>query len=138
MALLETLTAIKIGTDLLSGFTSKKASNRAASRAAEAAEFNAKIIERDIDLLTRQRQIINANFAASQGRNRSALSATYKARLDLDMHTLGLILARVRPSRYYAKMRASLITNKKPKSLITRSHICRSMTLLRRQNYKPS
>jgi len=72
MPLLETLTAIKIGTDLLSGFTSKKASNRAASRAAEAAEFNAKIIERDIDLLTRQRQIINANFAASQGRNARA------------------------------------------------------------------
>ena len=72
MPLLETLTAIKIGTDLLSGFTSKKASNRAASRAAEAAEFNAQIIERDIDLLTRQRQIINANFAASQGRNRTA------------------------------------------------------------------
>ena len=72
MALLETLTAIKIGTDLLSGFTSKKASNRAASRAQEAAEFNAQIIERDIDLLTRQRQIINANFAASQGRNARA------------------------------------------------------------------
>lgn len=72
MPLLETLTAIKIGTDLLSGFTSKKASNQAASRAAEAAEFNAQIIERDIDLLTRQRQIINANFAASQGRNRTA------------------------------------------------------------------
>ena len=72
MPLLETLTAIKIGTDLLSGFTSKKASNRAASRAQEAAEFNAQIIERDIDLLTRQRQIINANFAASQGRNARA------------------------------------------------------------------
>tara|TARA_Y100001938_G_scaffold129981_1_gene185507 strand:- start:147 stop:674 length:528 start_codon:yes stop_codon:yes gene_type:complete len=69
---LAALTALKIGTDLLSGFTAKKASNRAASRAAEAAEFNAKIIERDIDLLTRQRQIINANFAASQGRNARA------------------------------------------------------------------
>lgn len=72
MGVLETLTAIKIGADLLSGFTGKKASNRAASRAAEAAEFNAQIIERDIDLLTRQRQIINANFAASQGRNARA------------------------------------------------------------------
>ena len=72
MAILETLTAIKIGADLLSGFTAKKASGRAARQAAQAAEFNAQIIERDIDLLTRQRQIINANFAASQGRNRTA------------------------------------------------------------------
>tara|TARA_R100001440_G_scaffold45080_3_gene64841 strand:- start:1297 stop:1830 length:534 start_codon:yes stop_codon:yes gene_type:complete len=66
------LTAIKIGTDLLSGFTAKKASDKAADRAAEAAEFNAQIIERDIDLLTRQRQIINANFAASQTLNARA------------------------------------------------------------------
>lgn len=72
MPILETLTALKIGTDLLSGFSSKKASNRAAGRAQEAANFNAEIIERDIDLLTRQRQIINANFAASQGRNARA------------------------------------------------------------------
>ena len=72
MPLLETLTAIKIGTDLLSGFTSKKANNKAADRAAEAAEFNAQIIERDVDLLTRQRQIINANFAANQTLNARA------------------------------------------------------------------
>ena len=72
MPILETLTALKIGTDLLSGFSSKKASNRAAGSAQEAANFNAEIIERDIDLLTRQRQIINANFAASQGRNARA------------------------------------------------------------------
>jgi len=66
------LTAIKVGTDLLAGFSAKKASRAAAGQAAAAAEFNAKIIERDIDLLTRQRQIINANFAASQGRNARA------------------------------------------------------------------
>ena len=66
------LTAFKIGTDLLAGFSAKKASKAAAGQAAAAAEFNAKIIERDIDLLTRQRQIINANFAASQGRNARA------------------------------------------------------------------
>ena len=66
------LTAFKIGTDLLAGFSAKKASRAAAGQAAAAAEFNAKIIERDVDLLTRQRQIINANFAASQGRNARA------------------------------------------------------------------
>ena len=72
MPLLETLTAIKIGTDLLSGFTSKKASSKAADRAAEAAEFNAQIIERDVGLLSKQRQIINANFAATQTLNARA------------------------------------------------------------------
>lgn len=72
MPLLETLTAIKIGTDLLSGFTSEKASSKAADRAAEAAEFNAQIIERDIGLLSKQRQIINANFAATQTLNARA------------------------------------------------------------------
>ena len=72
MPLLETLTAIKIGTDLLSGFTSKKASSKAADRAAEAAEFNALIIERDVGLLSKQRQIINANFAATQTLNARA------------------------------------------------------------------
>jgi len=66
------LTAFKIGTDLLAGFSSKKASNRAAEQSQAAANFNAQIIERDIDLLTRQRQIINTNFAASQGRNARA------------------------------------------------------------------
>ena len=65
-------TAIKIGTDLLAGFTARKASRAAAGQAQAAAEFNAQIIERDIDLLTRQRQIINSNFAASQGRNARA------------------------------------------------------------------
>ncbi len=66
------LTAIKVGTDLLAGFSAKKASRAAAGQAQAAAEFNAQIIERDIDLLTRQRQIINTNFAASQGRNARA------------------------------------------------------------------
>lgn len=72
MGAVAALTGFKIGLDLLQGFTSKKASDRAASRAAEAAEFNAQIIERDIDLLTKQRQIINANFADSQVRNAKA------------------------------------------------------------------
>lgn len=68
----EALTAIKIGADLLSGFTARKASRRAADQAQAAADFNAQIIERDIDLLTKQRQIINSNFVASQGRNAKA------------------------------------------------------------------
>ena len=74
------LTAIKIGTDLLSGFTSKKRSDKAADRAAEAAEFNAQIIERDIDSLTRQRQIINANFAANQTLNARAFEKDIQAK----------------------------------------------------------
>jgi hypothetical protein len=72
MGVVAALTGFKIGLDLLSGFADKKASNKAAGEAAEAAEFNAQIIERDIDLLTKQRQIINANFAADQTLNARA------------------------------------------------------------------
>lgn len=59
---------IVAGTSLLSGFAQKRAADKAAARAQEAGEFNAKIIERDIDLLEKQRQIINANFLVTQQR----------------------------------------------------------------------
>lgn len=53
---------IGIATSLISGISQKKASDKAADAARAAGEFNAKIIERDIDLLERQRKIFNDNF----------------------------------------------------------------------------
>ncbi len=75
MALFEILT---LGATVLGGISEKKASNRAAEAAREVGEFNAGLIERDVDLLERQREIINRNavlqervdrfrFAESQG-----------------------------------------------------------------------
>jgi hypothetical protein len=75
MALFEILT---LGATILGGVSEKKASNRAAEAAREVGEFNAGLIERDIDLLEKQREIINRNavlqervdrfrFAESQG-----------------------------------------------------------------------
>lgn len=63
---------ISFGASLLSGASQKRAANKAASAAMQAGEFNAKIIERDIDLLERQRQIFNQNFAVEAGRSRLA------------------------------------------------------------------
>jgi hypothetical protein len=57
------LPILSIGASLLGGAQSKRSADRAASAAQKAAEFNATIIERDIDLLERQRQVINAQFA---------------------------------------------------------------------------
>ena len=59
---------LTLGTTLLGGITQKKASDKAAAAAKAAGEFNAKIIERDIDLLERQRQIFNKNFAVQAER----------------------------------------------------------------------
>jgi hypothetical protein len=63
---------ISLGASLLSGASQKKASKSAAAAAQKAGEFNAKIIERDIDLLERQRQIFNQNFAVQAQRSRTA------------------------------------------------------------------
>ena len=59
---------ITLGLQLIGGLQQKRASDRAARAAQEAGEFNAQIIERDIDLLTRQRGIVNSNFLVEQDR----------------------------------------------------------------------
>jgi hypothetical protein len=64
------LPILSIGASLLGGAQSKRSADRAASAAQRAAEFNATIIERDIDLLERQRQVINAQFAIDDKRAR--------------------------------------------------------------------
>lgn len=60
---------LTLGATLLGGISQKKASDKAAEAARAAGEFNAKIIERDIDLLERQRQIFNANFLVEAERS---------------------------------------------------------------------
>ncbi len=52
---------VTLGLTLLGGASQKRASNRAAAAAKEVGEFNAKLIERDIGLLEKQREIINRN-----------------------------------------------------------------------------
>lgn len=60
---------ILAGTQIIGGIAQKKSADKAAARAQEAGNFNAEIIERDIDLLEKQRQIINANFLVNQQRS---------------------------------------------------------------------
>lgn len=67
------------GFSLLSGFQQKSASNKAAERAQEAANFNANLIERDIGLLDKQRGIINANFLVQQQRAKDAFERDVQA-----------------------------------------------------------
>lgn len=63
---------LALGASLLGGAQAKRSSDKAAAAAQRAGEFNAKIIERDIDLLERQRQIFNQNFAVEAKRSRTA------------------------------------------------------------------
>lgn len=65
-----TMAAISIGSTVVSGFAQKRAGDRAAAAARNAAEFNAQLIERDIGLLERQRSIVNAQFAIDDFRMR--------------------------------------------------------------------
>ena len=63
--------AISLGATLLGGLSQKKAANSAAAAADRAAQFNANLIERDIGLLEKQREIINRNFLIEGKRSRS-------------------------------------------------------------------
>jgi hypothetical protein len=63
--------AISLGATLLGGLSQKKAASRAAEAAYRAAQFNAGLIERDIGLLEKQREIINRNFLIEGQRSRS-------------------------------------------------------------------
>lgn len=65
----EALLALKTLFDIGTGISSKSSSDAAAKRAQEAANFNAEIIMRDVDILEKQREIINANFEIDAVRN---------------------------------------------------------------------
>ena len=58
---LTALLGIKTVFDIAGGISSKNSANKAAAAAARVGEFNAGLIERDIDLLEKQREIINRN-----------------------------------------------------------------------------
>jgi len=59
---------LSTGMQVVGAVQSKKAGDKAAAAAQAAGEFNAKIIERDIDLLERQKGIINSNYLVEQER----------------------------------------------------------------------
>jgi hypothetical protein len=75
------LAAVQIGTTLYQGVQAKKASDKAARAAQRAGEFNAGIIERDIDLFERQRGILNAQFAIDQKRARDVFERDVQGKL---------------------------------------------------------
>lgn len=77
MSIFQVLT---LGATLLGGIQSKNAADKASARAQEAANFNANLIERDIDLLEKQRGIINANFLVQQDRARTAFEREVQAK----------------------------------------------------------
>lgn len=66
------LAAVSTASSVVGGISQKKAADKAAAAAKNAGEYNAAIIERDIDLLEKQRQIINANFIVDSQRARTA------------------------------------------------------------------
>lgn len=63
---------VMAGAQVIGGISEKKAADNAAAAAQAAGNFNATIIERDIDLLEKQRKIINANFITDSARARTA------------------------------------------------------------------
>lgn len=62
------LPIIQVGLGLLGAAKQQSAANKAAAAAKAAGDFNAKIIERDIELLEKTRGILNANFLVQQTR----------------------------------------------------------------------
>jgi len=62
--------ALSLGATLLGGISQRNAANRASAAAQRAANFNAELIERDIGLLEKQRDIINRNFLVEGQRAR--------------------------------------------------------------------
>jgi hypothetical protein len=71
-----TMAVVSVGSNLIGGISQKRAADRAASAANQAAEFNAQLIERDVDLLARQRSIVNAQFAIDDSRMRRDFEQT--------------------------------------------------------------
>lgn len=60
--------AISTGLQIVGAVQERSAANKAAAAADRAANFNADIIERDIDLLEKTRGIMNENFLVMQNR----------------------------------------------------------------------
>lgn len=63
---------VSAGSSIAGGIAQKKAADQAAANARAVGEFNAKVIERDVNLLENQRTIINNNLLISNERKRVA------------------------------------------------------------------
>jgi hypothetical protein len=92
-----TLAAISVGSQVVGGIAQQQASNRAAAAANKASEFNAQIIERDIDLLERQRQILNAQFVIDDQRMRVAFERDVQGRVKAASGYAGIDMSRGTP-----------------------------------------
>ena len=66
---------ISLGMNLIGGLQQKAAADRAARAAQEAGEFNAKIIERNVDLLEKQSDLISQNLEISKARGKTAFES---------------------------------------------------------------
>jgi hypothetical protein len=92
--------AISLGATLLGGLSQRRAATERPLLRSQAAEFNAGLIERDIGLLERQREIINRNFLIEGQRSRAqCLSATCKAVFGLALATPALTCRKARRLR---------------------------------------
>ena len=61
--------------NLIGGLQQKAAADKAARAAQEAGEFNAKIIERNVDLLGKQSDLIGQNLEISKARGKTAFES---------------------------------------------------------------
>jgi hypothetical protein len=61
-----TASIVSVGSQIVGGIQQKSAADNAAAAAQRVGEFNATLIERDIGLLERQRQIINSNLVIQE------------------------------------------------------------------------
>ena len=72
---------VTAGASVVGGVQAKQASDKAAKAAQNAGEFNAQIVERDIDLFEKQRGILNAQFAIDQQRTRTAFEQNVQSKV---------------------------------------------------------
>lgn len=75
MEFLQILSLISAGSSLLGGINEKQAADNAAAAAQEASNFNADLIERDVDLLEKQRRFVNENYNVSNDRKKQGFTA---------------------------------------------------------------
>lgn len=67
---------LTLGATILGGISQSNAASNAAAAAQRVGNFNAEIIERDVDLLDRQRNLLNNNFATQNIRKREEFRKT--------------------------------------------------------------
>ena len=66
---------ISLGMNLIGGLQQKRAADRAARTAQDVGEFNAQLIERNVDLLAKQSNLINENLRIAKQRGKTAFQA---------------------------------------------------------------